>query len=293
MNKLSIIVLNYNGGEIVIKCLQSIKQAKVPDNWQRQILVVDNASMDFSLKEIRRKFPDILIIQNLENLGYAGGMNIGIKYALENNSEVVMILNQDTLLNRDCLTSLIKTLYSNQNIGVVGPVIEFKKNGLSIFDLGGEESTLYHFAIHVNNNKFDILKPVERKFLSGTCLLIKKETFKTVGLFDERFFLYYEDDDWCKRARNKGWHILIEPKAKIFHLLSSSIGQFSNRQIYYCTRNLLLYTQKNENYLILLLVIAYLNIRSIYYLFKGFNIGIIAFKGMIDFLRNEFGEVKI
>ena len=215
MIKLFIIILNFNGGRDIIECLNSLKKERA------KIVVVDNGSSDNSLAMIKKNFPKVKIIENNKNLGFAGGNNIGICYAFKRNADAVMLLNQDSVAEKSFLEPLLKN-----PADVVGPVIKFKRGKRWLYDYGGKINWLIgrtshqESLVYFNNDflpkKLDFQEP---DYISGCAMLIKRPVFREVGLLDERFFLYFEDADFCLRAKRAGFKIAIELKSMIFHSL--------------------------------------------------------------------------
>lgn len=199
--KVWIIILSYKNEQALIKCLRSVKKLK----GVYEVVVVDN---------------------NKKNLGFAGGMNLGLKYALKNGAAEVILLNQDTVVPPDLVGKLV-----NNGADIVSPVLYFKRDGQDIYDFGGKINWWTGRTSHLESfqkasscqskgrpYKDSPKGPVD--YVSGCCLLIKKEVFEKIGLFDERFFLYYEDVDFCLRARKAGFEIGVETSTVVYHHLN-------------------------------------------------------------------------
>lgn len=262
MKHVFISLLNYNGSENTIDCLESLKDI-IADNFKLTIAVVDNASSDDSVRNIKdyilkNKLSGIKIIQNKENLGFSGGHNVVIKYALKNGADYVLILNNDTYVDQDFLAELVGEGESDKKAGILVPKIYFalglefhkdryseKERGKVFWYAGGEidwNNVIGHHrgVDEVDKGQFD--KTEETKLATGCCMLIKKEVFEKIGNFDEKYFLYYEDADLCMRAKNKGFEIFYVPKSIIWHKNAASAGgSGSTVQDYYITRNRLMF----------------------------------------------------
>ena len=237
MKKVFIIILNYNGGEDTVKCLTSLSEAKILD--QAKIIIVDNASTDNSVELIKKNFPSIKIIQNKKNLGFAGGNNVGIKDALQRGADYALLLNTDTLVKKNILTSLVKHLESDETFGIAAPAIEFKINNESLYDLGGKVNWFTGRTTHNDVKKIPSWKePIKVEFVTGACMLIKKEVFEKIGLLDERFFMFFEDADFCLRARKAGYSTWVVPEAQIYHKLSASVNKTPKKYQYLLKSNL-------------------------------------------------------
>lgn len=240
-----IIVLNWNGLADTVACLESLSCLDYP---VREVVVVDNGSSDGSVEAIRKRFPAVTLIENGENLGYAAGNNIGVTYALQTGVNYVLILNNDTLLDPEMLTHLIAVAEVNPRVGAVGPKIYCHAQPRRIWFAGGVINWQGMFTANVGMDEEDVgqfeeVKPVD--FLAGCALLIKRAAWEDVGPFDSRFFMYWEETDWCARARRAGYDLLFAPQAKMWHKVSPIDQLDSPRILYYMTRNRFLFLHKN------------------------------------------------
>lgn len=241
MKKVAVIILNYKVRDELLKCLKSVQSSSYRN---LEIIVLDNNSGD-SLGEILREFKDIRFIQNRENLGYTGGNNIGIKIALELGVDYILVLNPDTTLDKNCIKNLISGV-ERSGAGIVGPKIYFAGTK-SIWHAGGMIDYLNVIGSHRGVNELDrgqFEKKAVVDFVSGAAFFVKAEVFEKIGLFDERFFLYYEDADFCYRAKKIGFKIFYIPEATVYHANASSAGLGSPLQDYYITRNRMLFASK-------------------------------------------------
>jgi GT2 family glycosyltransferase len=267
--KVSIIILNWNGKEDTIECLESLKKITYPNY---EIIVVDNGSTDGSTEFLERTYPDINIIKNEKNLGYAEGNNVGIRDAIKRGTNYLLILNNDTAVDPSFLDKLIGVIESNPKIGVIGPKICYysepwliQSNGEKInFWTGNTRSTgwrLRDSSIDRNLNFVD--------FVYGACLLVKADLAERVGLFDSRFFIYSEEMDFCMKIRQTGYKIVCIPDAKIFHKDQVSSSKVSYLAKYYQTRNRIIFMKRWAKYyqypVFLLLFIIYQIVLTIKY----------------------------
>lgn len=215
----SIIVLNWNGLEDTIECLESIKKITYPNY---EIIVVDNGSRGNDAQVIQERSSDyIQLIRNDRNYGYTGGNNIGIRYALDNSlADYFLILNNDTVVAPDFITQMVKVAESDPSIGIVGPKIYFH-NFPNRIQSAGVMTSMWTGRSRmigrkqIDTGKFDVQSEVD--YVSGCCLLIKKQLIKKVGLFDESYFCYCEETDYCFRAERAGYKTIYAPMAKIWH----------------------------------------------------------------------------
>jgi len=219
-----VIIVNWNGKEDTLDCLRSLKDVAYP---QWTIVVVDNASSDGSVETFRSKFPDIMILEQKNNLRFAGGNNVGIKYAMEHGAEAVLLLNNDTTVHPDFLTHLAERLHDESSAGMVVPKIYYHRDKNRIWFAGGEISfwtgTMNHTGIReIDRGQHDKLRMID--YATGCCVLVRSSAIEKVGVLDDSYFIYTEDADWSMRVRKAGFTILYEPAAKIWHKLSVSAG---------------------------------------------------------------------
>ncbi len=238
---LFIIILNWNGLHDTIECIESLKRS---DYKNFQILVVDNGSDADYYRLIEIKEIELLRLQ--ENIGFAGGANAGIKYALDNNADYILLLNNDTIVSLNFLSLLIKNLTLEENCGIVAPQINYYNAPKKIWSAGGNISKIRGSGFVLSNkikNKEGTNRFVD--FVSGCCMLIRKEVFNKVNDFDENYFLYVEDVDFCKRVIDSGFKIMVVPQSKIWHKVNAStLNNNSYIPLYYNTRNRLYFTKK-------------------------------------------------
>lgn len=220
MKKLFIVVLSFNAGKKIVACLKSLQSIKVPRGWQVKVLVVENTPK--------------------KNLGFAGGMNVGIKDALENKADAVMLLNQDTVVEKGFLTPLLAS-----RADVVAPVMKFRRGGKWVYDLGGKVDWRTGRVRHLEFNSCSIneLTSCELDYVSGCAMLIRRPVFEKIGLLDEKYFLYFEDADFCLRAQKAGFQIVVEPRAVVRHRLAATT-QRPWRQNYHLLRSQLIFINR-------------------------------------------------
>mgnify|MGYP000875093325 FL=1 len=205
-----ILILNYNGKTTLPRCLRSVFRLNYP---LFRVVVLDNDSSDGSFEHARRAYPKAHFIKNSENVGFARGINVGIRFALDQRAEYVWLINPDAVVSEDSLGLLVNILEHNPHAGMASPRIVSPTNALWFG--GGTIRWLRMRAVHAPLRSETI--PFETGFLSGCAPLIKSSVFKAIGLFDERFFLYYEDVDLSYRAKRKGFSIIVHPKATVTH----------------------------------------------------------------------------
>jgi hypothetical protein len=220
-----IILVNWNGKAVTLDCLDSLATISYKSF---RIVVVDNASTDGSVQAIRERHgDDVIVLEQRENLRFAGGNNIGIKYALEQGAKMLCLLNNDTTVDSEFLSHLVNRIEANDKIGMVAPKIYYHDEPHRIWFAGGEISmwtgTMKHTGIRENDNgQHDVSREID--YSTGCCILTRREVVEKVGMFDESFFMYGEDADWSMRVRRAGYSIVYEPKARVWHKLSVASG---------------------------------------------------------------------
>jgi len=279
----SVIVLNYNAGELLLNCIESIKKSTYKN---LEIIVVDNISTDKSQKRCKEKYPDIKLIQNNENFGYCEGNNIGIREA---KGDYIIILNPDTIVESNCIEELISA-YSKFGEGLYQPKI-LSLNEKQVLQSTGNMLHIFGFGFAKDKGRKDGEGDEEIKkigYASGTCLFTSRNVLDKVGLLDSFLFLYHDDLDLGWRASQIGINSYYVPKSKIYHAESYSL-KWSAKKFYWLERNrkyclLTHYSKKTYAKMLpsLLLVDFFV---WFFYLSKGF-VGA-KIKADLDILRNK------
>lgn len=326
--RVSIIILNWNGWEDTIECLESLFQINYP---HFDVILVDNASEDDSLEKIRDYCSGILpiksaffkynpnnkpitvseysetfrkplnnknysqkhltLIKTHYNVGFPGGNNLGMKFALNFfDPDYILLLNNDTVVRENFLDELVNNGEKNDDIGILGPKIYFYDKPNTIWSAGCKISWKLSRGIQIGTNEldqrqYDAKKEVE--YVNGSAFLIKTEVIKKIGLMDKNYFLYFEESDWTLRANQAGYKSLYIPSAKIWHKISRSGGGISKPiGLYYITRNRWIFMKKwarKSDYCIFIIyqavgAVIFPIILSIYYrnhrLFKAYYHGL-------------------
>lgn len=259
MKKITVVTVNYNTEDDTRNLLASIKKLN-KSNFLLSIIVVDNGSKNIFKSD---QSEDLEIIRIDENTGFTGGFNKGIKRALEKGADYVFIVNNDTILDHNIIENMLSVMESNSKIGITVPKIYFAKGhefhkdryekdelGKVFWYAGGYMDWAHVQSIHrgvdeVDYGQYDAIEKVT--FATGCCMLIKKEVLEKVGLFDDNFFLYYEDADLSERIKRAGYDIYYVPTAVLFHINASSsggAGRGNTLQDYFITRNQMLFGMK-------------------------------------------------
>ena len=286
--KLSIITVNYNGVKDTCELIDTI-----PFNDYMEVIVVDNASKEDEASIISERYPQVKVIRSLENLGFAGGNNLGIKEA---KGEYILLINNDTYFKDFNIEPLIRRLESSDKIGIVCPKLRFAWGNNPIQFAGYtplSSITVRNHAIgfgEENHGQYDKAHPTP--YAHGAAMLIKREALEKVGLMPECFFLYYEEIDWSMMLTRAGYEIWYDPACTVFHKESQTTGQNSPLRTYYITRNRLLLVKRNykgiNKYLSYMYLIGLVATRDIIkYTFQGrFDLAKSVCKGIMDFKKN-------
>ncbi len=243
---LSIVILTYNTKTLLAECLSRFYQQFASIGVQ--LIVVDNASSDGTSDMIRADFPLVELITSPQNIGYAGGNNLGIRQA---TGELVILLNSDVLASPATLLSLADELLKRTDAGAISAGLITKEKTPQAFAYGDEPTIGYLMrrgfrAIFKLGplHRWDIDAPIEVDWISGACMCVRAEVIKKAHLLDDRFFLYFEDVDWCRRIRHAGWHIVYDPRFSVIHLGGASQPQrYLANQTYY--KSMIIFYQKH------------------------------------------------
>lgn len=246
---ISFITVNYNQTELTVELIDSIYQYAPPPF---EIIVIDNHSKIPPTQIIGRNYPDVRVIVSGVNRGFAGGNNLGVKVC---NGQFLFFINNDAVLTEGAIETILAT-FDGTSVGMVSPLICYYPSDAQ---LGRADVIQYAGATNVNpftgrntiigekqldQGQYYQLKPTF--YAHGAAMILPKKIIEAVGLMSENYFLYYEELDWCERIRKAGYQILFQPKAKIYHKESVSVGKYSPMKTYYLTRNRILFMSKNR-----------------------------------------------
>jgi len=209
--KIAIIIVNWKQYELTINCLLSLKKLEYK-NWK--VILVDNESNFEKINKIKSDFNKVEVIESKENLGFASANNIGIKYAIKNKIEYLMLLNNDTEVNKKFLAPLLNSFKNDNLLGAVQPLIMNYNNRAKVWNAGGYLNNFFGFPY--TNNKIKN-KNLQIDWITGCCIVLKTKVIKKAGLIDEDFFAYYEDVDWSLRIKKLGYKLGVVDSSVIFH----------------------------------------------------------------------------
>ena len=288
-SKVAIIIVNWKQYELTKSCLFSLKKINCDNH---QIILIDNESNQKELKSIENQFENIVTFSNETNLGFTGANNIGIKYAVKNEFEYVMLINNDTEVDKNFINPLIDSLDKNKNLGAVQPLILNFSKTKKVWNAGGFLNKFFGYS-YVNKSPKEIKKNID--WITGCCFFVRAEVVKKIGLLDDDFFAYYEDIDWSIRIKNAGYDLAFIKSSIIYHHGSKSSqnelieGTLSPFVHYLNIRNHIFLLRKNKdifNFIGLLLyqffkIISYsiyfivrLRINKLNMVYKGFRDGL-------------------
>ncbi|MBI5359387.1 MAG: glycosyltransferase family 2 protein [Planctomycetes bacterium] len=244
--KVYILILNWNGWKDTLECLESLKGVNYPDC---QIVVVDNGSTDESVERIDawvKSHAEIkaLLLKTGRNTGFAGGNNFGIKYILEQKDcGYVLLLNNDTVVEKDFLFKMVETARANPDAGIVGGRIAYYANRGENWYAGGRIS-FWRGCVYVDK-KIASEEPFATGFITGCLMLIKPEVFLKAGFLEEEYFLGVEDWEFCLKA-GREYKLMVDPRAVIYHKVSAATGgENSPLTVYYTARNRMMFINRN------------------------------------------------
>jgi GT2 family glycosyltransferase len=269
----SIIILNYNGGEMFLNCLRSVLKTEYPSY---EVVVVDNGSTDGSIDVAEQMFSRVRCIKNNRNLGFCVGNNMGIK---ETRGEYIVLLNNDTVVSQNWLIKLMEEVIKI-GTGFFNPKILLMDNP-KIIDSVGNNLQLAGFGLprglgEIDKGQYNRVEEVA--YANGTCLLVARNVIEKIGMLDPVFFAYNEDVDWCWRGRMFGIKSYYVSSAVVYHKWGASWGRVNKKKFYFLERNRIITILKNYSKRSLILLIPILLLVEISILFYAFKCGWLAEK---------------
>lgn len=231
--KVSIILVNYNGLDVLPECLHSLKQF-IPQQ-EHEIIIVDNASSDGSQEYIKSYFPEYILVQLPENRGFGSGNNAGARIA---RGEFLFFLNTDTVLTSNILPHLIELMITDQKIGIIGtkllnPDGSFQISFASKISFLGEFKTMKMYKAAKKSQQLKLISEkyqqiTEVDIVVGASFFMRANLFNQLGGFDEKFFMYFEESDLCQRTQNQGYKVIYTPQASLIHIRGHSVKKNAN-----------------------------------------------------------------
>ena len=244
--RVSIVLLNLNGYQDTQDCIESLRRVQYTNF---DVIVVDNGSSDDSFPRLQKEFPEAKLVRSEENLGFSGGSNLGIQHALDNGADYVLLLNNDTVVDADFLSHLVQVGESDPRIGILGAKIFYYSEPKRIWYAGGYVKCGIGACRHLGQDQLDqegkFSRVEDTEFITGCAMMIKSSLLREIGLLDSKLFAYWEDSDFCMRARNAGNRLVFVPTALVWHKVSQTSGVESPFTLYLTTRNQLAWVTKH------------------------------------------------
>ncbi len=240
---LYVVIPNWNLKHDTVRCVESVLMAS--KETQTFIIVVDNGSTDGSRELIEKVFGDRVIqLWSERNRGFAGAVNLGVRYAMEHGAASILVLNNDTIVDQNMIKILHQAAQIYPDAGIIAPAIYYMNDPERIWRLGDRMHRWFRMPYPVSDREVS-KEIVEVDFVTGCGMLIRRPVIEKVGLFDERFFMYYEDADFCKRARDHGFRILCVPGAKLWHKVSATARRSLSTNVYWRARSRIMFYRKH------------------------------------------------
>lgn len=217
-----VVVLAWNHQDDTVECLASLQNMTYPNT---RLVVADNGSTDRTTEIVRDRFPSVEIVHSETNLGVAGGYNLGIEYALEHQADYVLITNNDVIMDAQMLSEMVAVAEANDSAGVIMPKIYYYNRRDVIWSIGGRLRTFPPMVKMLGGEQKDGPQYSQVQKIEGapSCtLLLKREAVEKAGMFDPKYFFYFDDWDFTERIRKSGYHVLFAPKAKMWHKVGAS-----------------------------------------------------------------------
>lgn len=263
----AVVVVNWNRCDDTLACLASLAATSyaaqhAPDAWR--VILVDNGSADGTVSAVRSRFPATDVVALPANGGFAVGCNVGLRRALAGGADYVLLANNDTVVAPDMVEQLVRVAEREPGVGLLSPVIFYHDQPARTWSAGYRQRAVTLSAQPPDgapggwpNRGPDAGAPYAVDRVYGCGLLIRRSVLEEVGLFDERFFMYYEDADFCRRAQAAGYRLLVVPAARMWHKVAASTGAGSSLQKYYLARSGVLFFAKHTPWYLGPVVVAY------------------------------------
>lgn len=243
-----IVILNFNSYTETLRCLDSALNIDY-DNYK--VIVVDNNSSDNSVEVLSQSTINFTLLTNTTNLGYAHGNNIGIEYALKHNPDYLCILNNDVEVEKDFLTKIISYMEINKTVGIAGPCIcDFNERD-KIQSMGANINLFTGLAQAKGKNvAYSSLtdKTLSVDYLGGACFVARIEVFKEIGLIPEMYFLFFEETEFCLKAKRAGFDLICVTDSKIYHKQSATISKYKGLSYFFLNRNRIVFMRRNAKF---------------------------------------------
>lgn len=310
--KVSLIILNWDGLEDTIECLECLKKITY-SNYE--VIVVDNGSRGNDAQVLKERFGNYIhLIENDRNYGFAEGANIGMRYALNNSApDYILLLNNDTVVDPKFLAEMVEVAQADPAIGIAGAKIYYYDDPERLQFVWGKINlwTGQPFQkpkiiaekiqnIEFDRGQYDRIEEVETGWVAGCCFLIKRQTLQKIGLLDKDYALYWEEPDYCLRAQKAGYRIIYVPQAKVWHKGGASTKKATETSRYHSVRSRFHFMKKHAStwqYRCFLIYFFgfYLWLATGYYLIlhRNLNLLISFYRGARDGLFDSAASAKV
>ncbi len=286
----AIVLLNWNQRDDTVRCLESLRRAEL---GRASIVVVDNGSADGSVDVVRERFPEVHVVDLDVNRGCSGGRNAGLEWATARDFTYVLFLDNDTEVMPDFLTPLVELMDGETEVAICGGVILHAEPPQTVWAAGGViRGDGYTPSLHYGVDPAEVARePFPVDWVPGCLLMVRAAVTDRIGRFDDDYFIYFEDIDFCVAAREAGYRVVIEPRSRVLHHVSRSLGGAdSPARAYYMTRNHLLFLRKHGSrgaFMVSLLRYVARLVRRVILRRPGAGATI---RGARDFFTASFGE---
>lgn len=284
-----IILINYNNSQITIECIESLLEITYKNY---KIIVVDNHSEDDSVRQLRKyESEKTKLLYTEDNLGFTGGNNVGIEYALKQGAEYILLLNNDTIVEKNFLEPLLQAFHECPECGLSIGKIMYEKEREKIWYAGGSLNYYTSRVDHFADERLESQeRPIKITFATGCCLCLSRDAVSKVGLLDDDYFIYCDDVDYSYRVSNHGFQIIYVPESIIYHKVSSTFGEASMTTQRLMARNSYLFIKKSFKRFRRISAYGYMGILLLYRVYIGQLRMVYLIKGIEDFLTGKHGK---
>ncbi|MEI8176247.1 MAG: glycosyltransferase family 2 protein [Candidatus Omnitrophota bacterium] len=246
--KIAVIILNWNGNGDTLECLESVYRIA---HSSLDVIVADNGSTDNSVALIRERFPQVAILEHHANLGYAEGNNRAISHAISRGAEYILVLNNDAVVDPEILVHFLNAMRKLSDAAFLGAKIYYYDEPDKIWSMGGRWSLQDGTTFSIGQGEIDDHKRweliTETDFVLGCALFFKADLIAQIGLMEKKYFLMWEETDWCFQAKKVAGKCYVVPGAKVWHKVAASFMRASGNPLrrYFLTRNRMLWMERN------------------------------------------------
>jgi GT2 family glycosyltransferase len=248
-----VVVVTWNNADEIRRCLEDLQRQSYA---ALHVIVIDNGSTDGTVDAIRSQFADVALIALKHNYGFARAVNLGIQRALQGGADYVLLLNPDTHLESNVLAGLASPMRARPRLGISSPKIYLRDNTTRLWGIGGTVDSGGVRFIGMEQLDAPYYESVRLNFVLGCAMLIRAQVFRDIGLVDERFFVFYEEIDFCLRAQAAGWDIALIPSVHIHHEGGTSTKGKSEFRWFHLARSRMVFLRKHRRRFQLLRVLA-------------------------------------